>query len=286
MKIIVTGANGQLAQQLLALPTLEQIDWIGLTREQCDITNVDELHASIQQSEPDWIINTAAYTAVDKAESEPELAYQINTQGAENLAIVAKEYDIPLFHISTDYVFSGDQQIPYKEIDTCQPNNIYGKSKLAGEHAIQQHCERYIILRTAWVYGNYGNNFFKTLLNLARQKSELTIVADQQGSPTATIDIAQTIVTIIQAQVDKWGLYHFTNSGQTNWYEFAKMFITRDSKINHYQMPKIVPISTADYPTAAKRPQFSVLNCDKITQDFNIKLRSWQDALNDVYGQR
>lgn len=283
MKILITGAAGQLATELSKILHAESINNCGFTRAELDICDIVSVEEILTREQPDWVINTAAYTAVDKAESEPEAAFAVNCMGVENLATVCKALDIPLLQVSTDYVFSGAQQQPYKEDDSCEPINIYGKSKLTGELVLRKIWDKHIILRTAWVYGNFGKNFMKTMLNVAKQRSELTVVADQYGSPTATIDIAAAILTIVQAKIQHWGTYHFSNQGVTTWLDFANAIFLYQNE--YLPRPIVKPITTAEYPTPAKRPEYSVLDCAKIQRDYKIVPRSWQQALQTVIEQ-
>ncbi len=285
MKIIVTGASGQLGCEIASNKCFQQHQLISLNKTACDISHFDELKKQIEQHQPDWIINAAAYTAVDEAETEPQAANSVNVIGSENLAKLCQQFQIPLLHISTDYVFSGNNNTPYLETDECQPMSVYGQTKLAGEQAIQKNCEQFIILRTAWVYGNYGRNFYKTMLNLAQKKSEINIVNDQFGYPTSTLEIARVILQIIASSQQHWGIYHYTNTGKTSWFEFAKAIIKYDAKLRSYIIPKLHAVTTAEYPAAAKRPKYSVLNCDKIHQVYGVILQPWYDALIEVFQQ-
>ncbi len=279
MKILVTGGGGQLASELVHFPINAPLSVRAFSRIDLDIVDRHSVENVLQQQRPDWVVNTAAYTAVDAAEADESQAFAVNCQGVENLAIVCRELNIPLLHISTDYVFDGQQQQPYDENQVTDPLNVYGKSKLAGEKVLVDIWDKHIILRTAWVYGNYGHNFMKTMCRLAKEKNELSIVADQYGSPTATYDIAQAIFTIVQLPEITWGTYHFVNQGSTSWFDFAKAIIELDSQQQHYPMPLLKAITTDEYPTAAKRPKYSLLDCTKVQKTFNIHSRPWQQAL-------
>ncbi len=283
MKILVTGANGQLATEISQQKN-SAVDIISYTHKECDICDIHSIMQLIKTHQPDWLVNCAAYTAVDLAEQNQEQAFATNEQGVQNLAIACKKYNIPLLHISTDYVFSGEQQQPYVEHDDCQPLSVYGKSKLAGEQALQATWVKHIIFRTGWVYGHYGKNFMKTMCRLAQQQSELTVVSDQYGGPTSTIDITRAIMTIINASEHQWGIYHFANQGKTNWYDFAKAIIKLDAIKQQYTMPILTPVTTKEFPTAATRPKNTLLNCAKIQKNFGIIAQPWQQALAEVLG--
>ncbi|MDX2164825.1 MAG: dTDP-4-dehydrorhamnose reductase [Gammaproteobacteria bacterium] len=269
MKILVTGAKGQVGSEIIKrLPNCVAYD-----RDELDITDIKQIRNKIQEHMPNVVINCAAYTAVDKAESESDLAFLINKTGPENLAKVCEENKIFLMHLSTDYIFDGTKNAPYVETDQANPQSVYGESKWQGEEAVRKYCKNYLILRVSWVFGEYGHNFVKTMLRLAKEKTELKIVSDQVGCPTYAGDIADVLLSI--SKNPKIGTYHYCGKPVTNWYEFAKV-ILKDKDIN------IIPIKTTDYPTLAKRPQNSVLNCDLFTRTFNIGLSEWQNGLKHV----
>ena len=286
MKLLVVGANGQVGTELCLLePNDCQI--IGLGREKLDITNAEQVAAVIVEQQPDFIVNASAYTAVDKAEEEIEMAYAVNHNGPLNLARSCHALNIPLIHISTDYVFDGTSCRPYTEDDTTQPINIYGRSKLSGEVAVRESCPQHIILRSSWVFGRFGNNFVKTMLRLGQQRNELSVVNDQQGCPSAAYDIAEAIIKICQALALKdnqnapWGTYHFSGTPATNWYLFAHAIFSAAAKLGG-RVPSIMPVSSSEYPTPAKRPHYTVLNCRKIERVFGIQPPGWQAALDRV----
>ena len=233
-----------------------------------------------------WIINCSGYTKVDKAEEEIDKVFRINKDGVRNIALFSAKSQIKLIHISTDYVFDGLQKAPfvYSEDDETNPINIYGKSKLAGEEEIKKILEKYFIIRTAWLYGLKGNNFVYTMLRLFKERDAVKVVEDQWGSPTYTVDLAKVILKIIEDNSINYGIYHFTNEGVTNWYEFARTIYKKDKRLGLIEDNKkveIQPIKTEDYPTAAKRPRYSVLSKNKIKREFNIKIRDWDKALED-----
>ncbi|REK66498.1 MAG: dTDP-4-dehydrorhamnose reductase [Cohnella sp.] len=269
--LLVTGANGQLGQELVRMGT-EKIRIVGYGRDRLDITNLDQCREVIADIRPDAIIHAAAYTAVDKAESEPDEAYRINALGTRNLAIAAREQAAKLCYISTDYVFDGIGAAPYNEYDNTNPQSVYGKSKRAGEILLQSLADRYFIVRTSWVYGKYGNNFVKTMLKLASERDSVTVVADQIGSPTYTYDLAQFLIELVQTE--KYGVYHASNTGSCSWYEFAKA-IFEESGIPI----RTEPCTTEQFPRPAPRPAYSVMDHSAIRQNGFKDLRPWREAL-------
>jgi dTDP-4-dehydrorhamnose reductase len=285
MKLLVTGSNGQLGWELSRLSSGE-VNVMAASRAQIDITRRDQITDAITQFEPDFVINAAAYTAVDKAEKESEAAYHVNEIAPALLAQSCSQNKIPLIHLSTDYVFDGLQQHAYREKDTPEPLGVYGASKLAGEKLVQQYGEEYIILRVSGVFSAHGHNFVKTILRLAQEKETLRIVADQMICPTSAKNIAEVIVRICenikQNSVSQWGTYHYCNVHPTSWYDFAKEIIALGSKHKEFTVKTLVPITTAEYPTPAKRPLYSVLNCSKIQSVFNIPQALWGSYLEEV----
>jgi len=283
MNVLVTGSNGQVGSELKELIqhskfNIQNYDFYFTTSQDLDITDFDSVRKYISDNQIKIIINCAAYTAVDKAESEQELANKINHLSVKNLAQIAKDYDIKLVHISTDYVFDGTNFKPYTEDDTVNPQSVYGKTKLDGEKAILEYnLENSIIIRTSWVYSYYGNNFVKTMLRLGKEKESLGVIFDQIGTPTYAKDLAKTILKIIpKIQNSKLSIYHYSNEGAISWYDFAKEII-KMAKL----MCKINPIETKDYPTPAKRPHYSVLNKSKIKSAFSIEIPYWKDSLDE-----
>jgi len=259
----------------------EGMDYIASDQE-IDITNVDELQKFAQSKPITWIVNCAAYTAVDKAEDEPELAFKINAEGPENIAEIAKIKGAKLIHISTDYVFDGTKEGAYVETDTPNPLGVYGKSKLQGEINSQKILREHFILRTAWLYGIHGNNFVYTMLRIFKERNEVRVVGDQYGSPTYAPDLAAAILTIISLNSDDYGVYHFTNEGKISWYDFA-CEIYRVAKEKKFLAKEVLiqQIVTEDYPTKTPRPRNSYLSKDKIVKAFNISLRNWETTLNE-----
>lgn len=282
MVVLVTGANGQLGQSLRHIaPQFSDIDFVFCDSSQLDITDRAQIESVFSHYQPQFCINTAAYTAVDKAETEPEKAYSVNATGPEYLAKACSEFGTTLVHISTDFVFDGTQNTPYTETDPTAPLGVYGASKLAGEQAIQYYSQTYYIIRTSWVYSPFGNNFMKTMLRLARERDSLSVVNDQVGSPTNALDLAATLVELIQKDqvmdAHPYGIYHFSNEGQCTWYEFAKAIFKKKSIAILIQ-----PISTNQFPTPARRPAYSVLSKGKIKQALNIQISDWKTALSKI----
>ena len=272
MKILITGASGMLGYDLQE--TLKNHELILFKSKTLDITNKQIVNEKIGKIEPDIVINAAAYTNVDACEKNYDDAYKVNALGPKNLAKVCKELDIPLVHISTDYVFNGEKNTPLKEEDEIGPKTAYGKTKLEGEIFIQETCNKYFIIRTAWLYGCNGNNFVKTMLELAKNNNEINVVNDQVGSPTYTFDLAIAISKIIET--DDYGIYHLTNSGSCSWYEFSKE-IFKLSNINI----KVNPVSTEEFPRPAPRPKYSVLSDEKWINKGFKPLRNYKEALKD-----
>jgi dTDP-4-dehydrorhamnose reductase len=287
-RILITGINGQLGQELHhVLSPVKNLELIGLGRDRLDLSQPDRIHPVLAEIKPDIIINSGAYTAVDKAESEPKLAHQINGIAPGILAESAQKLDATLIHVSTDYVFDGTQSHPYQETDPTNPLGIYGKSKLAGETAICQTDARAIILRTAWVYGVGGTgNFVKTMLRLGTDRPQLRVVADQIGSPTWTGDIAHTIAGLITQHRDISGIYHFTNSGVASWYDFAVAIFEEAKQLAFpLTIEQVIPITTPEYPTPAKRPAYSVLAGQKLSSVLGAPAPHWRHSLRQMLAE-
>lgn len=274
-RILVTGANGQLGKELRDIASsFPEVDFLFLSREDLPIHHYELVRNTFDGFKPDYCINCAAYTAVDKAEQEAELAYIVNSESVGILAAVSKIHDCKFIHISTDYVFAGDSPVPYKESDATGPVSVYGKSKLAGEkEAITQNPDS-IIIRTSWVYSFYGNNFVKTMIRLMKERNEISVVSDQIGSPTWAADLALFIMHVIEFPEWKQGIYHFSNLGEISWYDFAVEIkkLIQSNCIVH-------PIPTSAYPTPAKRPAFSLLDKTKIKSVFGYEPPSWKPSL-------
>lgn len=286
IKILITGSKGQVGREFEKLQ-FKSVNFISLGRSDLDITNIDNLHIVVQKFKPDFIVNCAAYTAVDTAEKENELAFRINKLGPENLGIISSSYNIPIINISTDYVFDGSKDEEYKEGDITNPINIYGSTKLAGELALAAKTHMHINLRTSWVFGAVEGNFVSTMIKL-RDHEELRIVADQWGAPTSAKGIAvactKICIKLASERLFKfWGTYHFTGDDKTNWASFAKIIFDKVAEnTGNFNIPNVVPIKSAEYPTVAKRPQNSKLSCNKITDHFGIAPDNWNKALDDI----
>lgn len=275
MVVAVTGASGQLGQAIKKLSEEHPEHQIHFfASADVDITQKETIEKSWAEIKPDFCINAAAYTAVDKAESEPELAYEINALGVKNLAEVCRKYHTVLIHISTDFVFDGQSNKPYLETDLTQPQGVYGASKLAGEQAISSICERYFIVRTSWLYSQFGHNFLKTMLRLADEKPEVRVVNDQIGSPTHALDLAKALLKIISKPSANYGIYHYSNQGATSWFGFAQKIF----EVYHLKTP-LYPIPSSAYPTPAQRPAFSVMDTTKIKTEFQVEIPKWENAL-------
>ncbi|OBU27842.1 dTDP-4-dehydrorhamnose reductase [Photobacterium kishitanii] len=290
VKVLITGSNGQVGSCLVKqLQTCPNIEMLAADRNDLDVTSQSDVIKTVNTFKPDIIINAAAHTAVDKAETEIELSYAINRDGPLYLAQAAESINAVLLHISTDYVFSGDKEGLYSEIDPVSPQGVYGQSKLAGEEAVIDTCSRHIILRTAWVFGEEGNNFVKTMLRLAKQRDSLGIVADQFGGPTYAGDIATALIKIAKTIFDSkntfnnYGVYHFSGMPHVSWYDFAQVIFDKAVGQNVLmRSPNIKRIKTEEYPTPAKRPVNSRLDMKKITTVFDIPASDWQSALNNL----
>lgn len=284
MVVLVTGANGQLGQSLqFVAHKYPEIQFVFCSSSQLDITDKTSCTTVFQQYQPQYCINAAAYTAVDKAESEPDKAYLINAIGAKNLAEGCLEFDTCLLHISTDFVFDGNQKTPYNEQDATNPISVYGQTKLEGEKFIQEIVKKYFIIRTSWVYSQFGTNFMKTMLRLAAERDTLNVVSDQIGTPTNAVDLAESLIQIINScsnnpSDNRYGIYHFSNEGVCSWYDFAREIF----KLNHSTI-EVNPIPTSSYPTPAKRPYNSVLDKTKIKETFSLSIKEWNQRLAEVF---
>lgn len=275
MVVLVTGANGQLGQALQFIATnYPEIQFEFYTSSNLDITNKEAVKTVFESAKPDFCINAAAYTAVDKAETEVEKSHLVNVRGAKNIAEVCNDFKSTLIHVSTDFVFDGDKNTPYTEDDLTNPQGVYGKTKREGEEAIISVLKEHFIIRTSWLYSQFANNFMKTMLRLAQERSSLSVVNDQVGTPTQAVDLAETLVTIILSHSKNYGIYHFSNEGSASWYDFAKKIF----EINHISID-LKPIPSTEFPTPAKRPKYSVLDKSKIKSEFKIAINTWEDAL-------
>jgi len=279
MKILITGVNGQVGHALMR--ELNDHELIGLTQQDCDLTNLDQIKQVIDQHQPDLIINPAAYTKVDQAEEQPELTFQINRDAPKVMAEKAREYNIRLIHFSTDYVFDGEKKGAYEEDDPTHPLGVYGESKCAGEEAIQAVGGLIYIFRTSWVYSNIGHNFYLTMKRLSQERDELKVVADQLGVPTSNLFIAEQIKAIIpQLHENNTGIYHLVPDGSCSWYDFAQANIGHTNP--QFDLENLHAITTDEFPTKTKRPKNSILNNAKIKQTFNLECNHWQSELEKV----
>ena len=275
--IVVTGANGQVGQSIKLLSDLyPDVKFSFLTKDDLSISDKEALNSFFQNQKPTVLINCAAYTAVDKAETEQKLALSVNATAVETLAGICKEFNTKFVHISTDYVFDGNASIPYKESDSTNPVNYYGFTKLQGENLAIAANPETIIVRTSWVYAPHGKNFVKTMLKLMQDRTELNVVGDQFGSPTYAPDLAEALLKIALSDHIIPGVYHFSNDGIISWFDFA----TAIAEISHSSC-KVNAITNAQYPTPAKRPSYSGLNKSKIQSNYSIQLKPWRDSLQD-----
>lgn len=294
MVVLVTGANGQLGQALQFISgNYPEMNFVFCDSAALDITNLENCETVFQEHQPNFCINAAAYTAVDKAESEPQIAFDVNANGPENLAITCKKHNTVLLHVSTDFVFDAyfsqgiayydrEQRLPLKsnsglqETDVPFPSGLYGLTKLQGEQAIEAVWEKHFIIRTSWVYSQFGNNFLKTMLRLASERTSLSVVSDQIGTPTYAVDLAEVLLQIITLRAENFGIYNFSNEGQCSWYEFAQeIFLQKEVAIDLQATP------TKSYPTPAKRPAYSVLDKSKIKTTFGVNIKDWKTSLKD-----
>ena len=288
-KILILGANGQVGKELSKRADDFEVNATAFTRTELDITDSQAVARVLENLRPHTVINAAAYTAVDDAEKRPEEAYRVNRDAPENLAKICEKLSIPIIHISTDYVFDGKKSGAYLEGDPVRPLGIYGRSKEAGEAVIRDNTEKYIIFRTSWVYAAHGNNFLRTMMRLANERSELNIVEDQCGVPTCAVDIADALLLISKRITNNtleplWGTFHYTSRNPTTWRSFAEEIF---KELQNYKMsvPLVNGIPSSQYPTPALRPLNSVLNCDKIERVFSVPRRDWKEGMREVVAQ-
>lgn len=282
MRILLTGANGQVGWEFARMTTRHEL--LALDRTRLDITDAEAVWDILETSQADLVLNAAAYTAVDRAEQEPDLAFAVNRDGPAHLATACARLHIPLVHLSTDYVFDGTKTGPYRENDPVAPLGIYGHSKWRGEEAIRRVLPHHLIVRVSWVFGIHGHNFVKTIVRLARQRSQLRVVADQHGCPTYAADIADVLLNLADrmamGQEMRWGTYHYCGTPATTWYDFAQAIVNTARAYEPLRVQEIIPIATAEYPTPAARPANSLLDCTQLIELFGIKQRSWLEGLN------
>ncbi len=279
-KILVTGANGQLGSEIKELHAdYHQFKFVFTDLDTLDLQNEKKVEHFIEKNKFHYIINCAAYTAVDKAEEDHETAYKINCDAVKYLAVSAQKTHSIIIHISTDYVFDGQSKRPYKETDQTNPQSIYGKSKLEGENILKKYCPESIIIRTSWLYSQFGNNFVKTMIRLGKEKDSLNVVADQKGTPTYAADLAKTIMEIItwveQKENLPVGIYHYSNMGETTWYDFAVAI----HELSNILGCEVKPVTTQEYPVKASRPAYSVFDKNKIQQTFQLIIPDWKESL-------
>lgn len=285
MRLAVTGRNGQVVSALQAL-ACDELEIVALGRPELDLAQPETVLKALREVKPDAVVSAAAYTAVDKAESEQDIAFAVNRDGARAVAQAASDLGIPVIHLSTDYVFDGAKDTAYVEDDPTGPTSVYGRSKLEGERAVSEATDNYVVLRTAWVYSEYGNNFVKTMLRLGENRDEINVVADQFGCPTSANDIAAAVVAIARKLVEDSsahlrGVFHLSGSGETNWANFAKQIFAFSAKTGGKSIV-VNDITTAQYPTPARRPANSRLDCSKLEEVYGIKLPSWQTSTRAV----
>lgn len=277
--VLVLGANGQLGKCFEELAAKhEDIDWLFMNSAEVDVSSGYDVQQCFNSKRIDYCINCAAYTNVEKAESEREKAFLINAEAAKNLAEICKKSNTVLFHFSTDYVFNGAAQMPYLESDQTGPLNVYGESKLKGEECIKENANCYFIIRTSWLYSQFGHNFFKTILSKAQKGEDLNITTLQQGAPTNANHLAKFVLKLIQDRSTKFGTYHFSNKGETTWYGFAEEVLKISGNLGRINL---TPDNS--YKTLAERPNYSVLNTLKVENTFDYEIASWQDAANELY---
>lgn len=277
MNILVTGCNGQLGNEIQLLEReYPQHQWYNTDVQELDITDVNAIRQFVLEHQIDGIINCAAYTAVDKAEEQEELCTKLNAEAPAYLASAVGSRGGWMIQISTDYVFDGTSHIPYVEDDDTCPNSVYGRTKLVGELNVQKLCEKSMIIRTAWLYSTFGNNFVKTMIRLGKERSELGVIFDQIGTPTYAHDLAHVIMTVVRKGIVP-GVYHFTNEGVISWYDFAKAI----HRIAGIKTCHVKPLHTAEYPTPARRPHYSVLDKTKIKKVYGIEIPYWEESLRD-----
>jgi dTDP-4-dehydrorhamnose reductase len=282
--VLLFGAGGQLGQDIVRRAALRHVPVVALSRAQADIADRDAVTSALAAQPVSLVVNAAAYTKVDRAESESDEAFRANAVAPGLIAQVCAAANVPLVHISTDYVFDGTKTAPYVEDDLVSPLGVYGASKEAGERAVRAALGQHIILRTSWVYGAHGANFLKTIIRLAAERDELRIVADQRGCPTSTIDIADTILSMaprLIAREQVWGTYHFAGAGVTTWHDFATEIVEAQAAFTG-RRPTVVPITTAHYPTPAKRPANSALDCSRIAGTLGIRAADWRQSTRDT----
>ena len=284
--ISIIGSNGQLGWELVRQGEARGLKILALDYPEIDIGDPTSIDSRMDSRQIDLIINAAAYTAVDRAESEPQAALAVNRDGPANLAKKCRDRGVPLIHVSTDYVFDGTKKGAYIEEDPVAPLGVYGESKAAGEAEVRKHLPEHIVVRTAWLCGVHGNNFVKTILRMGREKDTLRVVSDQYGCPTFVADLADAVLEMAKQAENKvsvpWGTYHYCGKGKTTWHAFAETIFKIAGRHEEFAVKEILPISTAEYPTPVKRPANSVLDCTKIERYFGIQPRPWRESLAEM----
>ncbi|MBW1820361.1 MAG: dTDP-4-dehydrorhamnose reductase [Deltaproteobacteria bacterium] len=283
MRLLIIGSKGQLGSELVRECKRNDFSFLALDLPEFNITDPSCVEKTLADFKPSIVINASAYTNVDKAETEPEIAFSVNSDGPANLAVSCEKNRISIIHISTDYVFDGSKGQPYTESDPVSPLGVYGKSKEEGERKLRSILKQHIILRTSWLYGTFGNNFVKTMLRLGIEKEIIKVVSDQYGCPTCAADLAETVMDIskqiVQSFKITWGTYHYCGHGITTWHKFAKAIFEIASQYKNYKVSSVEAITTAQYPTKTIRPAFSALDCGLIKKHFSINTKPWQGSL-------
>ena len=283
MKLLIIGSKGQLGSELVRECKRNEFSYLALDLPEFNIADPSQVEKTFADFKPSIVINASAYTNVDKAETEPEIAFSVNSDGPANLAVSCDKNRIPIIHVSTDYVFDGSKGQPYFESDPVSPLGVYGKSKEAGESKLRSILKQHIIVRTSWLYGTYGNNFVKTMLRLGNEKEIIQVVSDQYGCPTCAADLVEAAIDISK-QISQnlkitWGTYHYCGIGTTTWHKFTKAIFEIASQYQNFKVTSVEAITTAQYPTRAKRPPFSALDCSLIKKRFGINTKPWQKSL-------
>lgn len=290
MRILICGAGGQVGHCLVNQAASFGLEPIGLAHQDLDITSPEQISQALERYQPALIINAAAYTNLDHAEAEVAHAEAVNRDGAANLGRAAERFGIPLFHLSSEYVFAGDGTEPYRETDPALPISVYGETRRAGEVAITEALDRHLILRTSWIYGEHGNNFVKTMLNLGRKTDEISVVSDQIGCPTRSRSVARVLIELAMRYCRdgdlEWGIYHYSGAEPCSWAEFAVEIFSEAERAGLIdKAPRVLPVASGSLPRAAARPAWSVLDCSRIESTFGIRPKSWRDELRHVIKQ-